>query len=55
MFRTGSKFEEKVKETYPQEINLDDIALNTSNSNKVQISVTSNLNYHQKVWQLQKA
>ena len=36
----------KVKETISsKEISLDDIALNTSNSNKVQISVPSNLNY----------
>ena len=36
----------KVKETFSlKEISLDDIALNTSNSNKVQISVPSNLNY----------
>ena len=41
----------KVKETiYSKEISLDDIALNTSNSNKVQISVPSNLNYLLKVW-----
>ena len=36
----------KVKETISsKETSLDDIALNTSNSNKVQISVPSNLNY----------
>ena len=41
----------KVKETiYSKEISLDDISLNTSNSNKVQISVPSNLNYLLKVW-----
>ena len=41
----------KVKETiYSKEISLDDIALNNSNSNKVQISVPSNLNYLLKVW-----
>ena len=41
----------KVKETFSsKEISLDDIALNTSNSNKVQISVPSNLNYLLKVW-----
>ena len=41
----------KVKETISsKEISLDDIALNTSNSNKVQISVPSNLNYLLKVW-----
>ena len=41
----------KVKETISsKEISLDDISLNTSNSNKVQISVPSNLNYLMKVW-----
>ena len=41
----------KVKATISlKEISLDDIALNTSNSNKVQISVPSNLNYLLKVW-----
>ena len=41
----------KVKEIISsKEISLDDIALNTSNSNKVQISVPSNLNYLLKVW-----
>ena len=41
----------KVKETITsKEISLDDIVLNTSNSNKVQISVPSNLNYLLKVW-----
>ena len=41
----------KVKETISsKEISLDDIALNNSNSNKVQISVPSNLNYLLKVW-----
>ena len=41
----------KVKENISsKEISLDDIALNTSNSNKVQISVPSNLNYLLKVW-----
>ena len=41
----------KIKETISsKEISLDDIALNTSNSNKVQISVPSNLNYLMKVW-----
>ena len=41
----------KVKESISsKEISLDDIALNTSNSNKVQISVPSNLNYLLKVW-----
>ena len=41
----------KVKETISsKEMSLDDIALNTSNSNKVQISVPSNLTYLMKVW-----
>tara|TARA_Y100000589_G_C27183655_1_gene641812 strand:+ start:2369 stop:2863 length:495 start_codon:yes stop_codon:yes gene_type:complete len=41
----------KVKENiYSKELSLDDITLNTSNSNKVQISVPSNLNYLLKVW-----
>ena len=41
----------KVKDTISsKELSLDDIALNTSNSNKVQISVPSNLNYLLKVW-----
>ena len=41
----------KIKETISsKEISLDDITLNTSNSNKVQISVPSNLNYLLKVW-----
>ena len=41
----------KVKENIStKEISLDDIALNTSNSNKVQLSVPSNLTYLLKVW-----
>ena len=41
----------KVKESISsKEMSLDDIALNTSNSNKVQISVPSNLTYLLKVW-----
>ena len=41
----------KVKETISsKEISLYDIALNTSNSYKVQISVPSNLTYLLKVW-----
>ena len=41
----------KVKENIStKEISLDDITLSTSNSNKVQISVPSNLNYLLKVW-----
>ena len=45
------RLKKKVKETITsKEISLDDIALNNSNSNKVQISVPSNLNYLLKVW-----
>ena len=41
----------KVKENIStKEVSIDDIALNTSNSNKVQISVPSNLHYLLKVW-----
>ena len=41
----------KVKETISsKEMSLDDIALNTSSSNKLQISVPSNLTYLLKVW-----
>ena len=41
----------KIKENIStKEVSIDDIALNTSNSNKVQISVPSNLNYLLKVW-----
>ena len=41
----------RVKDTISSKENsLDDIALNTSNSNKVQISVPSNLTYLLKVW-----
>ena len=41
----------KVKENIStKEVSIDDIALNTSNSNKVQISVPSNLTYLLKVW-----
>ena len=41
----------KVKETISsKETSLDNITLNTSNSNKVQISVPANLNYLLKVW-----
>tara|TARA_B100000242_G_scaffold173956_1_gene124625 strand:- start:48 stop:545 length:498 start_codon:yes stop_codon:yes gene_type:complete len=41
----------KVKETISsKEISLDNISLNNSNSNKVQISVPSNLTYLLKVW-----
>ena len=44
-------FKKKVKETISsKEVSLDDISLNNSNSNKVQISVPSNLNYLLKVW-----
>ena len=41
----------KVKENISiKEIDLDDISLNASNSNKLQISIPSNLNYLLKVW-----
>ena len=41
----------KVKETISsKEISLDDISLNNSNSNKLQLSVPSNLTYLLKVW-----
>ena len=41
----------KIKENIStKEVSIDDIALNTSNSNKVQISVPSNLTYLLKVW-----
>ena len=50
-FGQVKSLKKKVKETISsKEISLDDIALNTSNSNKVQISVPSNLNYLLKVW-----
>ena len=46
-----SSLKKKVKETISsKEISLDNISLNNSNSNKVQISVPSNLNYLLKVW-----
>ena len=41
----------KVRENLSsKEISLDNISLNTSNSNKLQISVPSNINYLLKVW-----
>tara|TARA_B100000900_G_scaffold82526_1_gene66690 strand:+ start:392 stop:886 length:495 start_codon:yes stop_codon:yes gene_type:complete len=41
----------KVRENLStKEISLDDISLNASNSNKLQISVPSNINYLLKVW-----
>ena len=41
----------KVKENIlSKELGLDDITLNTSNSNKLQLSIPSNLNYLLKVW-----
>ena len=50
-FSQVRNLKKKVKETISyKEISLDDIALNTSNSNKVQISVPSNLTYLLKVW-----
>ncbi len=41
----------KVKDSInSKELDLDDIALSPSNSNKLQVSVPSNLNYLMKVW-----
>lgn len=41
----------KIKENIAlKEVDLDDISLNQSNSNKLQISVPSNINYLMKVW-----
>ena len=48
---TIRNLKKKVKETIlSKEVSLDDITLNTSNSNKLQLSVPSNLNYLLKVW-----
>ena len=50
-FKDVKELKKKVKQIISyKEISLDDIALNTSNSNKVQISVPSNLTYLLKVW-----
>ena len=51
IFSEVRNFKKKVKESISlKEIGLDDISLNTSNSNKLQISVPANLNYLLKVW-----
>ena len=51
IFSQVKSLKKKVKETISEkEISLDNIALSTSNSNKVQISVPSNINYLLKVW-----
>ena len=51
IFSQVRSLKKKVKETISEkEISLDNIALSTSNSNKVQISVPSNINYLLKVW-----
>ena len=45
------KLKKKVRDNISsKELSLDNIALNTSTSNKLQISVPSNLNYLLKVW-----
>ena len=51
IFNEFRNLKKRVKENITfKEINLDDISLNTSNSNKLQISVPGNLNYLLKVW-----
>ena len=51
IFMEIRNLKKKVKETLSNKENsLDNISLNTSNSNKVQLSVPSNLNYLLKVW-----
>lgn len=51
IFGKVKNLKKKVKENIAlKEIGLDDISLSTSNSNKLQISVPSNLNYLLKVW-----
>ena len=51
IFSEVRNLKKKVKEMISlKEIDLDDISLNTSNSNKLQISVPANLNYLLKVW-----
>ena len=50
-FGEVKNLKKKVKENISiKEIDLDDISLNASNSNKLQISIPSNLNYLLKVW-----
>ena len=51
IFSDVRNLKKKVKEIISlKEFDLDDISLNTSNSNKLQISVPANLNYLLKVW-----
>ena len=51
IFNKVKTLKKKVKEKISsKETSLDDISLNTSNSNKLQISVPSNINYLLKVW-----
>jgi len=51
IFSEVRNLKKKVKESISlKEIGLDNISLNTSNSNKLQISVPANLNYLLKVW-----
>ena len=51
IFEEFRNLKKRVKENISlKEFDLDDITLNTSNSNKLQISVPGNLNYLLKVW-----
>jgi len=51
IFNKVKNLRKKVRENISsKELSLDDIALSTSTSNKLQISVPSNLNYLLKVW-----
>ena len=51
IFNKVKNLKKKVRENISsKELSLDDIALSTSTSNKLQISVPSNLNYLLKVW-----
>ena len=51
IFIEVKNLKKRVKELISlKEIDLDDISLNNSNSNKLQISVPANLNYLLKVW-----
>ena len=51
IFNKVKNLKKKVKENISsKELSLDDISLSTSTSNKLQISVPSNLNYLLKVW-----
>ena len=51
IFGEFRNLKKRVKENISlKEFDLDDITLNTSNSNKLQISVPGNLNYLLKVW-----